>query len=129
MLILLGIGKSDAEISAKYLAGKCAALRIFDDRNGKMNLSVVDVGGSAMVVSQFTLYGDTRKGNRPSYIEAAPPEVAEKIYELFIRELKSLLGDERVASGIFRAMMDIELVNSGPVTVLLESPAKNGEPF
>ncbi len=86
-----------------------------------MNLSVKDTGGEVMVVSQFTLYGDTRKGNRPSYSEAAPPELAERLYELFVLRLRAALGDVKVATGVFRAMMDVELVNDGPVTVQIES--------
>ncbi len=121
MLILLGVKQSDDEADAQYLADRCAALRIFDDEEGKMNLSVKDVGGEAMVVSQFTLYGDTRKGNRPSYSEAAPPELAERLYESFVRHLRASLGDAKVATGVFRAMMDVELVNDGPVTVAIES--------
>jgi D-tyrosyl-tRNA(Tyr) deacylase len=124
-LILLGVSRSDTEADAAYLAGRCAAVRIFDDGQGKMNLSVKDVGGEAMVVSQFTLYGDTRKGNRPSYSDAAPPEVAEALYESFVRLLKAELGDSKVASGVFRAMMDVELVNDGPVTVLVESKLRS----
>jgi D-tyrosyl-tRNA(Tyr) deacylase len=125
ILILLGVSRSDTEADAAYLAGRCAAVRIFDDGQGKMNLSVKDVGGEAMVVSQFTLYGDTRKGNRPSYSDAAPPEVAEALYESFVRLLKAELGDSKVASGVFRAMMDVELVNDGPVTVLVESKLRS----
>jgi D-tyrosyl-tRNA(Tyr) deacylase len=121
MLILLGVKQSDDEADAQYLADRCAALRIFDDEEGKMNLSVKDVGGEAMVVSQFTLYGDTRKGNRPSYSEAAPPELAERLYESFVRRLRESLGHAKVATGVFRAMMDVELVNDGPVTVAIES--------
>jgi D-tyrosyl-tRNA(Tyr) deacylase len=121
MLILLGIGQTDQESDADYLAERCASLRIFEDREGKMNLAIKDVGGSAMVVSQFTLYGDTRKGNRPSYSEAAPPERAEALYERFVEHLKLSLGHEKVATGVFRAMMDVELINDGPVTVLVES--------
>jgi D-tyrosyl-tRNA(Tyr) deacylase len=90
-----------------------------------MNLALKDVGGSAMVVSQFTLYGDTRKGNRPSYSEAAPPEQAEALYEHFVRRLRLSLGDDKVATGVFRAMMDVELVNDGPVTVTVESKTAN----
>jgi D-tyrosyl-tRNA(Tyr) deacylase len=90
-----------------------------------MNLSVQDVGGSAMVVSQFTLYGDTRKGNRPSYSEAAAPAEAEALYEHFARRMRLSLGDERIATGMFRAMMDVELVNDGPVTVMVESKTGN----
>jgi D-tyrosyl-tRNA(Tyr) deacylase len=121
MLILLGVGQTDKEADAEYLAGRCAALRIFEDKEGKMNLALKEVGGSAMVVSQFTLYGDTRKGNRPSYSEAAPPELAEALYEHFVRNLRMAIGDERVATGVFRAMMNVELVNDGPVTVMVES--------
>jgi len=121
MLILLGVKQSDNEADAQYLADRCAALRIFDDEEGKMNLSVKDVGGEAMVVSQFTLYGDTRKGNRPSYSEAAPPELAERLYESFVRHLRASMGHANVATGVFRAMMDVELVNDGPVTVAIES--------
>ncbi len=121
MLIFLGVGRGDASDDAAYLAERCAHLRIFDDEEGKMNRSVQDVHGSALVVSQFTLYGDTRKGNRPSYSDAAPPDLAEKLYHEFVFHLRRHLGEERVATGIFRAMMDVELVNDGPVTVLLES--------
>jgi D-tyrosyl-tRNA(Tyr) deacylase len=125
ILILLGVKQSDSEADAAYLVGRCASLRIFDDDQGKMNISVKDVGGEAMVVSQFTLYGDTRKGNRPSYTDAAPPDVAEALYESFVRQLKTELGDSKVASGVFRAMMDVELVNDGPVTVLIESKVRS----
>lgn len=121
VLILLGVKQGDADLDAKYLAARCAALRIFDDEQGKMNLSVKDIAGEAMVVSQFTLYGDTRKGNRPSYADAAPPELAEDLYERFVRELTLVLGETRVATGVFRAMMHVELINDGPVTVLMES--------
>jgi D-tyrosyl-tRNA(Tyr) deacylase len=123
MLILLGVKKEDREEDSVYLAERCASLRIFEDPLGKMNLSVRDVEGAAMVVSQFTLYGDTTRGNRPSYSTAAPPELAEKLYELFVRQLRTLLGDDKVATGVFRAMMDVELVNDGPVTVMVESKA------
>jgi len=121
MLILLGVRQSDTPADAQYLAERCANLRIFDDESGKMNLSVKDVAGAAMVVSQFTLYGDTRKGNRPSYTDAAPPERAEQLYEAFVNHLREQLGAANVATGVFRAMMQVELVNDGPVTVLLES--------
>jgi D-tyrosyl-tRNA(Tyr) deacylase len=121
MLILLGVKAGDGLEDASSLADRCAALRIFEDPDGKMNLSVIDVGGSAMVVSQFTLYGDTIRGNRPSFTEAAAPALAESLYEDFARRLRILLGEERVATGVFRAMMDVELVNDGPVTVMVES--------
>jgi D-aminoacyl-tRNA deacylase len=125
MLILLGVKHSDTDSDAEYLAERCLSLRIFEDSSGKMNCSIKDVQGDAMVVSQFTLYGDTRKGNRPSYTDAAPPQIAEALYELFINQLKKHGGDSHIASGVFRAMMDVELVNDGPVTVMVES--KNRE--
>jgi D-tyrosyl-tRNA(Tyr) deacylase len=121
MLILLGVKYSDEVSDAIFLADRCAALRVFDDPQGKMNLAIREVGGAAIIVSQFTLYGDTRRGNRPSYSDAAPPEQAEALYEEFVRQLKTTLGDANVATGVFRAMMDVELVNDGPVTVLVES--------
>ena len=121
ILILLGIKNGDAEGDAAYLADRCSLLRIFEDAAGKMNRSVIDVQGMAMVVSQFTLYGDTRKGNRPSYTDAAQPDIAEALYHTFILDLKKILGDARVSSGVFRAMMDVELINDGPVTLMLES--------
>lgn len=125
LLVLLGIRTGDTVEDARYLAQRCCALRIFDDAGGKMNLSVKDIGGEMIVVSQFTLYGDTRKGNRPSYSAAAPPDVAEQLYSVFIEESRRILGNDRVASGQFRAMMQVELVNDGPVTVLVESKEKN----
>ena len=121
ILILLGIKNGDTESAAGYLAERCSSLRIFDDEAGKMNLSVQEVKGEVMVVSQFTLYGDTHKGNRPSYTDAAPPQIAESLYNNFIRHVQKLLGDKRVTSGVFRAMMDVELINDGPVTLMLES--------
>jgi len=125
MLVLLGVKQGDQEADAEYLADRCAALRIFEDADGKMNLSVQDIHGSALVVSQFTLYGDTRKGNRPSYSEAAPPERAEELYEHFVGCLRRSLGESSVATGVFRAMMDVELVNDGPVTVMVESKRRD----
>jgi D-aminoacyl-tRNA deacylase len=121
MLILLGVKQDDKEEDSLYLAERCAALRIFEDAQGKMNLSLRDVAGAAMIVSQFTLYGDTTRGNRPSYSTAAPPEPAERLYESFVSHLSSLLGNDKIATGVFRAMMDVELVNDGPVTVMVES--------
>ena len=119
LLVLLGVEPDDTETDAQQLADKTIQLRIFDDADGKMNLSLTDVGGSLLVVSQFTLLGDCRKGRRPSFIQAAPPEIAERLYEAFV----AAAGAQgiRVATGKFRAMMQVELVNDGPVTLLLDS--------
>jgi D-tyrosyl-tRNA(Tyr) deacylase len=119
LVVLLGISHDDKESDAKYLVEKIAALRIFDDAEGRMNLSVRDVGGGLLIVSQFTLYGDVRRGRRPSWIEAAQPEVAEPLYNAFVIEARSRV--ERVETGSFRSMMQVELVNDGPVTILLDS--------
>ncbi len=124
VLAFLGVTHGDTDEDARYLAGRLARLRIFNDAEGKMNLSVEDVGGSALVVSQFTLHADTRKGNRPSYGHAAEPALAEHLYEVFVAELSALLGTERVATGEFGAMMDVELVNDGPVTVTVKSKSE-----
>jgi D-tyrosyl-tRNA(Tyr) deacylase len=120
-VILLGIKIGDTKEDALFLAEKCAALRVFEDPNGKMNLSLSDVSGSVLIVSQFTLYGDAQKGNRPSFVQAARPEEAEPLYSVFVERMKSLLGADRVATGIFRAMMEVKIVNNGPVTILIES--------
>jgi D-tyrosyl-tRNA(Tyr) deacylase len=119
LLVLLGVSRTDNPESATYLAEKIANLRIFSDGAGKMNLSLLDVGGSALLVSQFTLYGDTRGGRRPSYIQAAPPEQASRLYEEFVRSIRSL--GVPVHTGVFQAHMQVELVNDGPVTILLDS--------
>ena len=119
LVVLLGIARDDAEADVEYLATKIAALRIFDDEEGKMNLSVKDIGGAVLVISQFTLHGDVRRGLRPSWIDAAAPEVAEPLYELFIEWVRKFSSE--VASGQFGAMMQVELVNDGPVTILLDS--------
>jgi D-aminoacyl-tRNA deacylase len=121
LLILLGIKVNDTAEDAQYIAEKSCSLRVFEDSQQKMNLSVRDVGGKVLAVSQFTLYGNTRKGNRPSFVDAAPPNLAEPLYNIFVDRLRQQLGTEKVATGVFRAMMDVELVNSGPVTVMLES--------
>ncbi len=119
LVVLLGIARDDTEKDASYLIEKIAALRIFDDEAGVMNVSVRDVGGAVLIVSQFTLYGDVRRGLRPSWIDAAAPEVAEPLYDFFVGQARRLI--ERVATGSFRAMMQVELVNDGPVTILLDS--------
>ncbi len=119
LVVLVGIARDDTKVEAAYLVDKITALRIFDDKEGKMNLSVKDVSGGLLIVSQFTLYGDVRRGLRPSWIEAAPPEVAEPLYEFFVRQARAVISD--VATGKFQAMMHLELVNDGPVTILLDS--------
>jgi len=119
VLVLLGAEKDDSGVDTEYLAEKILTLRIFEDGEGKMNLSVSDTGGSLLVVSQFTLYGDCRKGRRPSFDKAAPPEVAEALYEEFVSKLRA--RGARVETGRFRAMMDVHLVNWGPVTLMLDS--------
>jgi D-tyrosyl-tRNA(Tyr) deacylase len=118
-MILLGVGREDTSAIAASMAEKCANLRIFEDDQGKMNRSLLDVKGGALVVSQFTLYGDARGQRRPSFISAAPPEQANARYEEFCGALRKL--GVSVATGIFRAMMSVELVNEGPVTILLDS--------
>jgi len=119
LVVLLGIARDDTKLDAAYLAEKIAALRIFDDEAGKMNVSVKDTNGGLLIVSQFTLYGDGRRGLRPSWIDAAAPEVAEPLYEFFVSQARAFISN--VATGSFRAMMQVELVNDGPVTILLDS--------
>jgi len=119
LVILLGVGQGDSTEAAAYLAEKTAHLRIFDDDQGKMNRSLLDVGGAALVVSQFTLYGDARGQRRPSFIRAAPPEEGKRLYEDFVRALRAL--GVRVETGVFQARMSVELSNDGPVTLLLDS--------
>jgi D-aminoacyl-tRNA deacylase len=119
LLVLLGVGKVDAEADATYLAEKITGLRVFEDENGKMNRSVQDVAGSVLAVSQFTLYGDVRKGKRPSFDDAAPPEEARKLYEFFVERIRA--AGLRCETGRFQEMMQVELVNEGPVTILLDS--------
>ncbi|MCC6124194.1 MAG: D-tyrosyl-tRNA(Tyr) deacylase [Pirellulales bacterium] len=118
MLVLLGVTNGDTEADARFFAEKIAGLRIFEDAAEKMNLSLSDVGGAMLVVSQFTLYGDCRKGRRPSFTDAAPPETAEKLYDVFVAAIAALKIP--VATGRFRQQMEIELVNDGPVTLVLE---------
>jgi D-tyrosyl-tRNA(Tyr) deacylase len=119
LLVLLGVGQDDAEADADYLAEKVAGLRIFEDDGGKMKLSVADAGGAVLAVSQFTLFGDVRRGKRPSFDEAARPEQAKKLYEYFVGRVRGL--GLRCETGRFQAMMEVELVNTGPVTILLDS--------
>lgn len=123
LLILLGIEEADTIADSIWLCSKISKLRIFDDLDGIMNLSVVDVEGELLVVSQFTLHASTKKGNRPSYIRAAPPEHAIPLYEAFVNELKEVSG-RPVLTGEFGAMMDVALVNDGPVTLWLDSKNK-----
>ena len=119
LVVLLGIAAGDTREAADYLAEKVASLRVFTDREGKMNLAVGEVQGAVLAVSQFTLYGDVRRGRRPSYIRAAAPEEAEPLYEYFLKALRG--HGFPVESGVFRAMMELELVNDGPVTILIDS--------
>ena len=119
LVALLGVARDDAEADAAYLVEKIATLRIFDDAEGRMNLSLAETGGGLLVVSQFTLYGDARRGRRPSWSEAAPPSEAALLYEFFVAEARKKIA--RVETGSFRATMRVELVNDGPVTILLDS--------
>jgi D-tyrosyl-tRNA(Tyr) deacylase len=119
LLVLVGVAKSDTQADAEYLAAKITGLRIFDDQNGKMNLSLAETRGAVLAVSQFTLYGDTRKGKRPSFDEAAEPELGRELYEHFVAKIRE--AGIACETGRFRAMMQVELVNDGPVTILLDS--------
>ncbi len=119
ILVLLGVSREDSEKEADYLLEKILNLRIFEDEAGKMNLSLLDIEGELLVVSQFTLYGDARKGRRPSYIKAALPDEANRLYKFFVEEARKKIN--RVETGKFQAMMNVELVNDGPVTILLDS--------
>jgi D-aminoacyl-tRNA deacylase len=119
MLVLLGVATGDTEQDALYLKEKILKLRIFDDEDGKMNLSLIDIAGEVLVVSQFTLYGDTRRGRRPSFIKAAPPTDADRLYRFFVSSVRSEISG--VQTGTFQAMMDVELINDGPVTIMLDS--------
>jgi D-tyrosyl-tRNA(Tyr) deacylase len=125
LVVFLGIKQGDAENDAKYLAEKTAALRIFPDENDRMNRSVIEANGSVLVISQFTLHADTRKGNRPSFILAAPAGEAKRLYEYYLVSLKRILGEDKVASGIFQAKMLVEIHNDGPVTIELSHNEEN----
>ena len=119
LLALLAVGRNDAKSDAEYLAAKVIGLRVFEDESGKMNLSLAETHGAVLAVSQFTLYGDARKGKRPSFDEAAPPELARKLYEHFVSKIRE--AGIACETGRFQAMMQVELINDGPVTILLDS--------
>jgi len=125
VLVLLGVAKGDVAADAEFLAGKISQLRIFSDEAGKMNRSVLDVGGSMLAVSQFTLYGDCRKGRRPGFDAAAPPEEARALYEHFVGAARR--AGLRVETGVFQADMAVSLLNDGPVTLIVESPSRSGQ--
>jgi D-tyrosyl-tRNA(Tyr) deacylase len=122
-VILVGVGHADGDEQAQWLARKIAGLRVFEDADGKFNRSLLDVGGGCLVVSQFTLYADARKGRRPSFTDAAPPEIAEPLIERFANMLRQA-GIERVEMGVFGALMQVEIHNDGPVTILLDTDAR-----
>jgi D-tyrosyl-tRNA(Tyr) deacylase len=119
LVVLLGVARDDKESDARYLVEKVLNLRVFEDAEGRMNLSLAESGGALLAVSQFTLYGDARRGRRPSWFDAAPPELARPLYEFFVAEARA--RGARVETGSFQAMMEVELVNDGPVTILLDS--------
>lgn len=119
LVVLLGVGREDSTAAVSYLAEKVVNLRIFEDDQGKMNRSLLETGGNALVVSQFTLYGDARGQRRPSYLRAAPPDQAKTLYDEFVEALRAL--GVKVETGVFQAMMSVELVNEGPVTILMDS--------
>ncbi len=121
LVVLLGIAPGDTSDDCDWLARKIATLRIFPDEAGQMNRSVLDLGGGILVVSQFTLFASTRKGTRPSFNDAAPPSLAEPLYQVFLGKMQSAFGDKPVASGRFGAMMQISLVNDGPVTIIIDT--------
>jgi D-tyrosyl-tRNA(Tyr) deacylase len=124
MVVLLGIKSDDTEDDLIFVTDKCCNLRIFGDENDKMNLSIKDVNGEMLVISQFTLYGDAQRGNRPGFTDAARPEIAIPIYEKFIERLKANIGEDKVKTGIFGAMMKVKIINDGPVTIIIESKQK-----
>lgn len=119
LLVLLAVARDDGEQDARYLVEKIISLRIFEDEEGRMNLSLAEIAGALLVVSQFTLYGDARRGRRPSWSEAAPPQDAERLYQFFVSEARKSVA--RVETGRFQKMMQVELLNDGPVTILLDS--------
>lgn len=121
MVILLGVTHTDTEADMVFVADKCCSLRVFEDENEKMNLSLKDIDGEVLVISQFTLYGDARRGNRPSFTDAARPEIADSIYQKFVKRVAENIGAEKVRTGIFGAMMQVKIINDGPVTIMVES--------
>ncbi|MCF6270612.1 MAG: D-aminoacyl-tRNA deacylase [Melioribacteraceae bacterium] len=121
IVLLLGVKNGDTIEDVNFVADKCCNLRIFSDENGKMNLSIKDVKGEMLIISQFTLYGTTQKGNRPSFSESAKPDLANELYEKFIARVKENISTERVKTGLFGEMMDVKIINDGPVTILVES--------
>lgn len=125
LLALVGIGRNDSSADLSWMARKLVELRVFDDAEGRMNLGLCEAGGQLLLVSQFTLYGDCRKGRRPSYSNAAPPDEAERLYADFLARVRELVPDAQ--SGLFQAMMDVSLVNWGPVTLILESPSERAQ--
>jgi D-tyrosyl-tRNA(Tyr) deacylase len=126
LLVFLGIGHDDTEDDLQYAVHKLCGLRIFNDADGKMNLSVSDINGSVMIVSQFTLHASTKKGFRPSFVRAAHPDHAIPLYQQFVHKIKQTIGDERTAEGLFGAMMDVHLINDGPVTIWMDTKDKRG---
>ncbi len=124
VVILLGIRFDDNENDVNFIADKCCNLRIFEDTNEKMNLSIKHIDGEVLIISQFTLYGDAQKGNRPGFIDAAKPEIAIPLYEKFVQRMKLNLGESKIKTGIFGAMMKVKIINDGPVTILIESKSK-----
>jgi D-tyrosyl-tRNA(Tyr) deacylase len=123
-VILLGIRFDDNENDVNFIADKCCNLRIFEDTNEKMNLSIKHIDGEVLIISQFTLYGDAQKGNRPGFIDAAKPQIAIPLYEKFVQRMKLNLGESKIKTGIFGAMMKVKIINDGPVTILIESKSK-----
>lgn len=121
IVLLLGVKDGDTIEDVNFVADKCCNLRIFNDENNKMNLSLKDVNGDMLIISQFTLYGDARKGNRPGFSDSAKPELADNLYQVFIERVKENIGSEKVKTGIFGAMMEVSILNDGPVTILVES--------
>jgi D-tyrosyl-tRNA(Tyr) deacylase len=123
-VILLGIKNDDNLKDVEYCTSKCSSLRVFEDEEGKMNLSLKEIDGEVLIISQFTLYGNTSKGNRPNFMDAARPEFAIPLYEEYIKKMKFFLGESKVKTGIFSAMMEVTIVNDGPVTIMIESDSR-----